>query len=67
VCHTCSAVAWTVVIDIEADITKLVLDFSSGISGIWPFFGIMAKSVCGQISSWIWLMTVQLQYVLYVQ
>jgi len=39
-----------------------VLDFASGKSGMWPFFGNPAKSGSGQISSRIWQMPEQLQY-----
>jgi len=53
-CYTC---LFTVV-------HRVVPDFgsSSGKSEIQPFFGNPAKSGYGHISSWIWRMPVQLQY-----
>jgi len=42
---------------------KVAPDFGSGKSRIWPFFGNLAKSGSGQISSQIWWMPVQMQYI----
>jgi len=42
---------------------SVVPDFGSGKSRIRPFFGNPAKSGSGQISSRIWWMPVQLQYI----
>ena len=52
---------WTEIIII----TRVIPDFgsSSGKSGIWSFFGKPTKSGSGQISSRIWWIPVQLQYV----
>ena len=46
-------------------VTLVVPYFSSGCikSGIQPFFGNPSKSSSGQISSWIWQIPAQLQYV----
>jgi len=42
---------------------RIVPDFGSSKSGIWPFFGNPAKSGSAQISSQIWQIPVQLQYI----